>query len=102
MNRWQKTRLACLAAIGSLVVHEGVVADEAMWKQEFERICIQVETASGLSAKQLQVLIQDSDKLLERLSDVSQPQAKIYIVRLKKCRDFFSFMLEAKLQDTPQ
>jgi len=66
----------------------------AAWKEEFERICAQTETATSLSAEQLRQLISDSDVLLEQLYKVEDPWAKVYIFRLKNCQSFFTFTLE--------
>ena len=68
-------------------------------KNEFERLCGQTEIASSLTPGQLRELVIASDQLLEQLSSVADPWAKIYIFRLKKCRDFFSFMLESQKPD---
>ena len=68
-------------------------------KKQFEKICGQTEIASSLSPEQLRELIIVSDQLLERLSSVTDPWAKVYIFRLKKCRDFFRFMLQSKEPD---
>ena len=58
-------------------------------------ICIQVESAGERSSEQLRQLIDDSERLLERLAEVDEPQVKIYVQRLQRCRDFFAFMLQA-------
>ena len=64
------------------------------WKEEFERICAQTEIATTLSRQQLLELIEDSDELLNRLTGVEDPWAKVYILRLKNCREFFRYTLE--------
>lgn len=64
------------------------------WKTEFERICAQTEIATSLSEEQLEKLINDADALLDRLREVEDPWAKVYIFRLEKCRDFFEFALQ--------
>ena len=65
-------------------------------KKEFERICGQTVIANSLSKKQLNELVIVSDQLLQQLSNIADPWAKVYIFRLKKCRDFFSFILESR------
>ncbi len=64
------------------------------WKEEFERICIQTEIATSLTHEQLRKLISDSDELLIRLQQLDQPQAKIYIFRIRNCREFFAYALQ--------
>ena len=88
-------RLALELALG-LVATTAVQAEELDWKQEFERICIQVESAGERSGNQLRQLIDDSERLLEQLAEVDEPRVKIYVQRLQRCRDFFTFMLQAR------
>ena len=95
MNRKRIRPAASVLLIACLAINGLAVAGEADWKEEFERICIQVESAAGLEREQLQKLVEDADRLLERLRSVEEPQVKIYRQRLKRCRDFFSFMHEA-------
>ncbi len=66
----------------------------ASWKEEFERICIQTEIATSLTHEQLRKLISDSDELLIRLQQLDEPQAKIYIFRIRNCREFFAYALQ--------
>ena len=63
-------------------------------KAEFDRICGQVQVAPSLTAEQLRQLIEDCDALMERLRVSENPQAKVLIVRIQMCRDFFGYSLE--------
>lgn len=99
MNRRRILPAACAILVACLAVCFGALAAETGWKQEFERICIQVETAGNLHDEQLQELVKDADRLLERMRSVEDPHAKVYVQRLKRCRDFFSFMHEVQLKD---
>lgn len=63
-------------------------------KAEFDRICAQVPIAGSLSVAQLRQLIDDSLALSDQLKDSEIPQAKIWIQRLKMCRDFFEYSIE--------
>ena len=77
----------------------GETGQEAAWKEEFERICIQTEVATSLSAEQLRKLVSDSDKLLDRLDHLQDPRAKIYIFRLRNCKEFFVYALQLQELD---
>ena len=96
MNPSRAMPLAGLVWALGLVVIAPTLAEELDWKQDFERICIQVESAGERSSDQLRQLIDDSERLLERLAEVDEPQVKIYVQRLQRCRDFFAFMLQAR------
>ncbi len=69
------------------------------WKEEFERICRQTQTASSLSAEQLQQLVDASDTLLEQLAHIGNPQGKVYVFRLENCRNFFVYLLHLNTLD---
>ena len=69
------------------------------WKDAFDRICAQTEIATTLSTEQLRQLIKDSDELLHQLGSIKDPWAKVYIFRLKKCKQFFNFALEWKAME---
>ena len=64
------------------------------WKEEFERLCAQTEVATTLSDQQIRDLIRDSDMLLEKLASLQDPQTRVYVFRLEKCRMFFEFALQ--------
>ena len=84
----------CALAIDVREPVEEIGNQPAPWKQEFERLCAQTQIAASLSAEQLRKLIADSDELLERLGHVEDPQAKVYIFRLRNCREFFAYALD--------
>ena len=66
------------------------------WKEDFERLCSLMEEASGLPDGKLTELIEESDHLLKTIEKLDDPQKKIYLFRLKKCRNFFVYSLELK------
>jgi hypothetical protein len=66
------------------------------WKAEFERLCAQTEVATTLPTEQLQQLIRDCDRLLERLADLTGPEVRVGVFRLKKCRAFFEYALQLR------
>ena len=96
MKSSRASLVAQLALALGLAAAMPTPAEELGWKQEFERICIQVESAGERSDDQLRRLIDDSERLLERLAEVDEPQVKIYVQRLQRCRDFFTFMLQTR------
>lgn len=69
---------------------------ELSWKDEFERLCAQTEIATSLTNQQIHDLIRDSDALLEKMESVEDPQIRVYLFRLKKCRMFFEFALQVR------
>ena len=69
------------------------------WRDDFERICAQTADAGELSSEELSRLIEESDELLKIVASSDDQERKIYLLRLKKCRNFFIFMKE--IEKTP-
>ena len=67
-------------------------ADQQDWRQEFARICSKTGAADQLSGQELDSLINDSEKLLKIIGSKDDPDVKLYLIRIKKCRNFFIFM----------
>lgn len=66
-------------------------------KIEFDRICGQVRIAPELPIADLEQLIQDCLTLSEALQDSQNPQAKIWIQRLRMCREFFQYCIDLRV-----
>lgn len=74
------------------------------WVEDFNMLCSKTEDADSLSPEQLEELIEQSDSLLDTIQKSEHKQKKIYIFRLKKCRNLFEYMLELSRQEetTPE
>jgi hypothetical protein len=66
------------------------------WKEDFERICAHTLEATALPNDTLEQLIVQSDDLLGKIGTIDDPQKKVYIFRLKKCKNFFQYILDAR------
>lgn len=66
------------------------------WKEEFERICAQTEVASSLPDAEVSKLIEESAALLKRLEAMNDSAVKVYVFRLRKCREFFEYVLQLR------
>ncbi len=66
------------------------------WKAEYEDICSNTENPMPLTAEELQRLIDRCDKLKPRIEKLDETTAKVYLKRLKMCRELFVFVLESK------
>lgn len=78
------------------------VALSADWEDEFEDICSKAGDADSYSIEELQALIDRSDKLLKKIKASDNRRKKIFIMRLKKCRNFFAFTIEVKQGENSQ
>lgn len=101
------TCLFCLAAAvivcsGTLDIEKkafswcGVVHAQDDWKNEFDDVCSKTQDAMILSPDELKNLIARCDKLKPVVEKLDETQRKVFLKRLKLCRDLFSFVLESK------
>ncbi|NOY52312.1 MAG: hypothetical protein GXP58_01675 [Deltaproteobacteria bacterium] len=95
----RKSILLLLLLFLSLSLVIGVPAET--WKSEFEKICANVPTASSLSTERIRQLIKESNQLTKTVEAVQDPQKKVYLFRLKKCRNFFQFILNGRTDRNP-
>lgn len=66
------------------------------WHEEFDSICSKVETGDTLSVEEIRSLIERSEVLLKKIETIDDPSKKVYIFRLKKCKEFFEYLVELK------
>ncbi len=66
------------------------------WKSEFEDICSKTQDSLSLTADELKSLVGRCDALKPRIEKLDEAQKKIYLKRLRMCRDLFAFVLESK------
>ncbi len=92
--------IVALAAASVMLVAIAALASpvnaEDDWKAEFADICSKTDDPMALSRDEVRKLIERCDKLkprIEKLADEST--RKVYLKRLKMCRDLFAFVLEA-------
>lgn len=94
-----------LLAVAALVVFgaAGVAVAESPgnWREEFARICGRAGEGGKLSEAELSQLITDSDRLRAEIAASTDPDGKVYLFRLGKCRSFFLFMKESAAASPP-
>ena len=80
-----------------LMLHGNVFATVEMdWREGFDRVCAITADSENLTIDQLNELITESDDLLVRIKASEDPKKKLYLIRLKKCRNFLAFMRDFK------
>ncbi|MGV1100443.1 hypothetical protein ACUUL3_13670 [Thiovibrio sp. JS02] len=93
--------LACAVAFTGNV-GLSLAADD--WKTEFNAICGQTQNALGFSVDELDSLIGRCDALKPRIEGLADSQAserKVFLQRLKMCREFYAFALSSKAAKDP-
>ena len=74
----------------------GVVFAQEEWKGEFETICSKTQDAMTFSVDELKDLISRCDKLKPAIEKLDESSRKVYLRRLKLCKDLFVFVLGSK------
>jgi len=74
----------------------GVVFAQEDWKTEFETICSKTQDAMTFSVDELKDLISRCDKLKPAIEKLDESSRKVYLRRLKLCKDLFVFVLGSK------
>jgi hypothetical protein len=89
--------IASLAVATALILSLASAAAAAeAWKTTFEDVCSKVDASQALSIKELETLIERADKLLPEIQKSEDPAKKIYLKRLKSCRNIFEFTIDSK------
>jgi len=74
----------------------GIVFAQEDWKGEFETICSKTQDAMTFSVDELRDLISRCDKLKPAIEKLDGSSKKVYLRRLKLCKDLFVFVLGSK------
>ncbi len=96
-----------LAAAAALVCSVAVFPDNAFrsagiacaqddWKAEFEDICFRTDDSLSLTNEELRRLVSRCDALKPRIEKLDETERKVFLQRLRMCRDLFAFVLESQ------
>ncbi len=88
--RW----LAVCLLLASALAFPFPVQGQEEWKAEFDDICAKTIDAMELKQDEIRTLIDRCDRLRPRIEKLEESQSKVYLKRLKMCRELFSFVLE--------
>lgn len=72
---------------------------EELWKQELIDICSKTDEALSFSIDELKILLLRSEKLRPVIESLAETPRKVYLKRLQKCINLYSFVLESKVTD---
>ncbi len=84
--------LICFFGIGVALT----VQAEESWKSTFDEICGKVQNADSLNNQELAAMVEKADKLAPEIQKSDEPAKKVYLQRLKKCRNLYEFMLDTR------
>ncbi|MBU0481964.1 MAG: hypothetical protein KKG47_12770 [Proteobacteria bacterium] len=90
-----RTCLFCSAFI--LFIHVIVPGTcVAGWREDFQKACGNTQAAEKMSMNELDEVIAECDKIEEVIKDSTDSDKKLYLFRVKKCRNFYLFMKETR------
>ncbi len=69
---------------------------EQGWKEEFEAVCGRTDAAMTLGREELKDLVARCDRLKEKIESEEESTRKVYLRRLKSCRDLYLFVLDTR------
>ena len=84
-----------LLLLGGAVFGTDAAAGES-WRETFDRLCGVTDQATNFSDEELKALIADCDALIRELKTLDVPKKKLYLFRIKKCRNLFQFVLDSR------
>jgi len=91
-------QIMAIALTGTLTLglYAAAPAADATWKEMFEDVCGKVMGAESMTEQELAAMVAKADKVMPLIQASEEPAKKVYLMRLKKCRAVYEFILEAK------
>ena len=65
-------------------------------KRDLNELCSKTQDAMGFTEGELKELIDRCDRLKPVISKLDETERKVYLKRLKMCRDLFNFVPKSK------
>ncbi|RJQ53500.1 MAG: hypothetical protein C4526_06480 [Nitrospiraceae bacterium] len=78
------------------IVFGGYAYAQEDWKTEFEAVCAVTQDPSELSSDKLKELADRCDRLSPVIEKLDESQRKVYLKRLRMCRNLFIFIVESR------
>ena len=95
-KRFLKT-FKTLAVVASLFFFfSATMAYGKSLQEEFDTLCIHTQETESLSLEKLQDLLKECDQLQKKIEASNDEKKKVMLFRLKKCRDFLTYVMEIK------
>jgi hypothetical protein len=92
----------CAIVLTSVAPDSGAADPERDWKVELEEVCVKTDISMTLSREELHALVLRCDELEKRIAKEDEVVRRIYLRRLKRCRDLFVYVMESKTEDSSE
>ncbi len=66
------------------------------WRQEFETVCAKTDEPMSISVEELKGFLARLDKLQPVVDRLDESTRKVYLRRIRSCRNLYAFVLESK------
>jgi hypothetical protein len=96
VSEMKKRNTGIVVFLFLLMSYFSPMASAQSWIEDFDKICGQAEDADSLPTAKLKELVMESDKLLEVIEAGNDPRKKVYIFRLRKCRNLFVYIIDLR------
>jgi hypothetical protein len=96
MSEMKKRNTGIVLFLFLLMFYFSPLASAQSWIEDFDKICSQTEDADSLPTAKLKELVMESDKLIDVIESGNDPKKKVYIFRLKKCRNLFLYIMNLR------
>ncbi|HTZ18014.1 MAG TPA: hypothetical protein VMB78_06190 [Dissulfurispiraceae bacterium] len=80
----------------AVLLQPEVACSEEAWVKEFDAVCSQTGDAMDMTKDQLKQLIGRCNKLQSEIEKQDEITRKVYLKRLKSCRELYEFVLNTK------
>ncbi len=90
-------RLARALTLGCVLAAVPAAAQApADWRAEFEAVCSRTDASMSISSEELTDLLARCDRLAAQIDAEEATVRKVYLRRLKMCRDLYAYVLDAR------
>lgn len=69
------------------------------WNTEFEDICSKTQDAMSFTVEELKQLVERCDRLEPSIEKLDDTRRKVYLKRLRMCKNLFAFALASKIKE---
>ena len=102
MVKGRTTTMLFLAGCLGLCLVMTAAHGDAPWRTEFDAACAHSNSAMTLSVQELKKLIEICDRLEKGIETEDETVRKVFLKRLRLCRNLYVFVLETKQREQPQ
>ena len=88
-----------LSPLDSPLLGPAMALAEEDWRMEFDDICSGTQDALSFSVDELKALVARADRLMPVLETLGDTERRVFVKRLRRCRDLYLFVIDEKLKE---